>query len=159
MVHYHHNLVKLPSTHPDVFDKFKNGLFSIHQTEKSFLVSPIDFALEQTINADAANQKKGITSITNSIGAHQCWSESHSLRAVLLTQLFNNLGMNKKEDVSRDLKPCKIRSDHESLNKILSMIDETLNPFDVNIYKKHLFNIATGKSAKEEIAMFLLSIH
>ena len=65
MICYHRNLVKPPGTHPDVFDEFKNGLFSIHHTEKSFSGSPIDLTLEQTINANAANQKKGITLITN----------------------------------------------------------------------------------------------
>ena len=37
------------------------------------------------------------------------------------------------------------------------MIDETLNPFDVD--KSHVFNIATGKSANEETTLFSLSIH
>ena len=119
MVPYHHNLVKFSSTHPDVFDKFKNGLFSIHRIGKSFSGSPIDLTLEQTINADAANQMKGITTITNSIGARQRWAEPHSLRTALLTQMFNNLAMNKKEDVSRVLKLYQIKSDNESLNKIL----------------------------------------
>ena len=85
MARYHHNLVKQPSTHPDVFDEFKNGLFSIHRTEKSFSGSPIDLTLEQIINANAENQKKVITSITNSIGARQRWAESHSLRTALFT--------------------------------------------------------------------------
>ena len=54
--------------------------------------------------------------------------------------------LNEQErNVSRDLKPYKIKNDIESLNKILSMIDETLNQFDVNVDKSHLFNIATGK--------------
>ena len=140
-----------------MFDEFKNDLFPIHGTEKSFSVSLIDLTLEQTINADAANQKKGIKSITNSIGARQRWAESHSLRTALLTQMFNNPVMNMKEDASRDLKSNKIKSDKESLNKILSVIEETLNPFDVNIDKSNLFNIATGKSSKEEITAFLLS--
>ena len=153
MVLYHHNLVKLSSTHSEVLDEFKNALFSIHRTEKSFSGSPIDLTLEQIINADAANKKKGITAITNSIGGRQRWAESHSLRTALLTQMFNNLGM-KKKDVSRDLKVYKIKSDNESLNKILSM-----NPFDVNVDKSYFFNIATGKSAKEETTAFLLSIY
>ena len=38
------------------------------------------------------------------------------------------------------------------------MIDKILNPFDVNVGKSHLFNIATGKSAKEKAITFLLSI-
>ena len=34
------------------------------------------------------------------------------------------------------------------------MIGEKLNAFDVNVDKSHLFNIATGKSAKEESTPF-----
>ena len=39
------------------------------------------------------------------------------------------------------------------------MIGKKLNPFDFNFDKSHLFNIATGKSAKEESAAVLLSIY
>ena len=39
------------------------------------------------------------------------------------------------------------------------MIGKKLNPFDFNFDKNHLFNIATGKSAKEESAAVLLSIY
>ena len=159
MVSYHNNLVKLVSTHPDVFDEFNNGLFSIHRTEKSFSSLPIDLALEQTINADAANQKKEIPATTNSIGACQRCAESHSLRTALIIQMLSNLGINKKEDVSRDLSPYKVHSDNEILNKILSMIYETLNSFDVNVDKSHLFNIAIVKSATEETTAFILSIY
>ena len=42
--------------------------------------SPIDLALEQTINADATIQKTGISSLTNSVSARQQWVESHLLR-------------------------------------------------------------------------------
>ena len=158
MVRYFHNLVKLPSTHQEVYTEFKDGLFSVHRTKKSFSGSPIDLTLEQSINADAANQKKGITSITNSIGARQRWAESHSLRTALLTQMFSKLGMNKKEDVSRDLKPYKIKKDNIGVNKILDLVGETMNPFDSTIEKKHLYNTATGKSVKKETLEFLLSI-
>ena len=39
------------------------------------------------------------------------------------------------------------------------MIYKTLNPFDVNFDKSHLFNIAAGKSPKEETTAFPLSIY
>ena len=41
---------------------FKKGMFGIKRSSKSFSRSPIDLALEQTINADAANQRTGIGS-------------------------------------------------------------------------------------------------
>lgn len=36
--------------------------------------------------------------------------------------MFRYLGLDKKEDVSRHLKPYKIRNDNENLRKVISMI-------------------------------------
>ena len=54
LIRYHDNLLKLQQTHPKVYAEFKDGLFSIKRTNKSFSGIPIDLTLEQTINADAA---------------------------------------------------------------------------------------------------------
>ena len=78
LVKYHDNLLRLGVTHPQVQDEFRRGFFSVKRTNKHFSAGPIDLALEQTtINANAASQHTGITSITNSISACQRWSESH----------------------------------------------------------------------------------
>ena len=77
LVKYHDNLLKAPETHPELYEEFKKGAFGVKRTSKSFSRIPIDLTLEQTINADAANQRTGITSLTNSISAHQRWAESH----------------------------------------------------------------------------------
>ena len=74
---YHNNLLRVPETHPQVYDEFKKGWFAIKRTSKLFSGSPIDLTLEQTINADDASQRTGIASLTNSISARQCWGESH----------------------------------------------------------------------------------
>ena len=58
---------------------------AIKRTTKPFSASPIDLTLEQTINADAASQRTGISSLTNSISARQRWAESHYLRTMLNT--------------------------------------------------------------------------
>ena len=77
-------------------------------TEKSFSGSPIDLTLEQTVNADAANEKKGIKSITNLIGARQHWAESSSLT---LSRLWGTGGGGGKGELvgcaqSRKLGAC-----------------------------------------------------
>ena len=36
MVKYHENLLKLPQTHPAVYEDFKKGLFGIKRTPKAF---------------------------------------------------------------------------------------------------------------------------
>ena len=60
---YHDKLLKLKNSHPDIYEKFKNGCFSLKQTSKPFSRIPIDLTLEQTINADAACQRSGIISL------------------------------------------------------------------------------------------------
>ena len=71
LVRYHDNLLKLSETHPEVYKDFLEKCFAMKRTQKDFPALPIDLNLEETINADAASQKTGITSLTNSIGARQ----------------------------------------------------------------------------------------
>ena len=71
VVRYHDNLLKVIETHKAVYDKFKKGCFGIKRTKKDFSRLPIDLTLEQTVNADAASQKTGISYFTNSISARQ----------------------------------------------------------------------------------------
>ena len=158
LLKYYHNLLKLPETHPEVYEDFKRGQFSIRRTTKPFSGSPIDLTLEQTINADAASQRTGISALTNSISARQRWAESHYLRTMLLTVTFEQLGMTRKEDISAHLKPHQIKSDNQDLQKIVEMVVETMDPFDQNIEKDCLFNIVTGKQTSEDAAKFLLSM-
>ena len=70
------------------------------RSSKSFSTSPIDLALEQTINTDAANQRTGISLLTNSISARQQWAESHFLCVPFISNSFNELNMTKKEDIT-----------------------------------------------------------
>ena len=67
LIMYHDNLLKLKNSHPDIYEEFKNGCFSLKKTSKPFSRIPIDLTLEQTINADAACQRSGIISLTNSM--------------------------------------------------------------------------------------------
>ena len=43
----------------------------------------------------------------------------------------------------------------EVVEKILSLIEDTMNPFKV--YRKEMYNIASGAAADRETALFLLS--
>lgn len=50
------NSMNIRETHPGLLEKFESGALSVRRTEKHFCRSLIDLALEQTNNADAANQ-------------------------------------------------------------------------------------------------------
>ena len=155
---YHDNLMKLDETHPAVFEEFQKGGFGLKRTSKPFSRIPIDLTLEQTINADAACQRSGVVSITNSISARQRWAQSHSIRVTVVSQLYEDLGLTSKEDVSDELRPCNLKKNNKSLTKLLTAIPNSMNPFSSEIDKDHLFNISTGKAAKEETSTFLLDI-
>ena len=152
------NLLKLPETYPEVYLEFKNKLSGIKRTPKSFSRSPIDLVLEQTISADAACQRTGVSALTNSISARQRWAESHFLRTTIISNVFEDLVMTKKEDVSNNLRPHRIRNDHAVLNKVIVMIQETMNPFDVNLDPDKLYNIGTGLAAMDSTQNVLLNV-
>lgn len=158
LVIYHDNLLKLKETHPEVYNDFQNGCFSLKRTSKSFSRLPIDLTLEQTVNADAACQRSGITALTNSISARQRWAQSHSLRVTIISKVFEELDLSRKEDVSEDLKPHRIKQNCKDLEKLIRAVTDTMNPFSDSINKVHLFNISTGKAANEDTTNFLLSV-
>ena len=158
LVRYHDNLLKLEVTHPAVYKEFKKGLFSIQPTEKPFSSSPVDLTLEQTINADAACQRRGILALTNSISARQRWAQSHSIRISVISHLFESIGLTKTEDTTDELKARKITNNANDLRKLMSVIEETMNPFSPNVSKDELFNISTGKATTKEASRFLFSM-
>ena len=55
------------------------------------------------------------------------------------------------------MKPRNIRKDNECVDKLVKIIQDNLNPFDAS-EPNHLFNLATGKSAKKETEDFVLNI-
>ena len=125
-------------------------MFGIRRTSKSFYRIPIDLPLEQTINRDAANQRTGISSLTNSVSARQRWAASHFLRLSDISNLFTEVNMTKKEDITSTLKPHNIKNDNICSGQILDMIKANMNPFGT-IDPLYLFNIATGKSVSQKI--------
>ena len=100
---------------------------------KYFSAGPIDLALEQTINADAASQRTGISSITNSISARHRWAESHSLETKIISMLFEQLAITKKDDISRDLKANQMKKNSQDMAKKISLIGATMNAFSGKI--------------------------
>ena len=70
--------------------------------------------------------------------------ESCFLQTTIISKVFEDLGMTIKEDVSNNLRPHWIRNDHADLNKVIVMIQETMNPLDVNLDPEKLYNIGEG---------------
>ena len=69
---------------------------------------PIDLTFEQTINADAACQRAGISAMTNSISNRQRWAKSYYIRTTVMS----------------------IKKNSEVVEKILYLIEDNMNPFN-----------------------------
>lgn len=158
LIQYHSKLLTVDETHPTFRTDLENGAFSIRRTPKSFSRTPIDLTLEQTQNADAANSLTGITCFTNSISARQRWSRTHSSRTELISRLYENLNMKKKDDVTRDLRNHNIAKDRQQLNAVVNFVRNCLNPFTSEASDLPLVNISTGRAASNLTSDFLLNV-
>ena len=98
------------------------------------------------------------SALTNSIYARQRWAESHFLRTTMINTVFKYLGITKKEDVTKNLRPHRIRNDNAGLNKVIVVIQETMNLFDVNPDLDKLYNIGTRLAAMDSTQIFLLNV-
>ena len=83
-------------------------------------------ALEQTVNADAASQRTGIASMTNSISAYQRWAKFPVLRTIVISYLYEDLNLTKKEDITESLEASNINKDNLAVKEIKSMIENSL---------------------------------
>ena len=66
--------------------------------------------------------------------------------------------MASKDDTSKDLKPSQMKKNSTRLEKIIFLIDESMNPFSDKVSLDALYNIGSGKAASKETSDFLLNI-
>ncbi|CAF4875177.1 unnamed protein product [Pieris macdunnoughi] len=157
-VKYSENLNNVNKTHPGLEDDFYKGSFGVKRTDKPFSRIPIDLTLEQTINADAAKRLSGIAHFTNSIAARQRWSKSHSIRAALISHVLDVCGLRNLQDITAELQPNRIKIYGKQIADFIEILKANCNPFDPQLDKENLYNIATSKPASPEVADFLLNI-
>ena len=72
--------------------------------------------------------------------------------------MFEELELSRKEDVSEELKPHRIKQNAADVDKVLQATSDTMNHFSPEIDKDHLYNIVTGKAADEETSSYLLRV-
>ena len=57
--------------------------------------------------------------------------------------------MTKKEDVSQELQPSRIKKNGEDVNNLMELIINTINPFSNDIEKYQLFNIVIRQKVSQ----------
>lgn len=157
-VRYHYNLTKVAETHPGLETDLEKGCFAIKRTEKSFSKQPIDLILEQTINADAGRRLTGVVHFTNSISARQRWARSHDICSTIISNVFEELGFVKHDDISGDSQPHNIKNNCKQLQRFIDSFDRYINPFSPELSHDKLFNISTGKAASPLVEQLMLNV-
>ena len=77
------------------------------------------------------------------------WANSHVIRTIIISNVLEETGMIKKEDIAHHLKPYIIKSNNMAINKTTSIVCEIINPFDQGHDQIKLYNIGTGKATIE----------
>jgi hypothetical protein len=157
-VMYHEKLMKTRETHPGLHLRLQNGSFAIKRTDKPFSRQPIDYTLETTINADAANKLTGISHMTNSISARQRWCKSHSIRSTITAHVMGETGLRPVQDITADLERSRINRHSLQLQNLIAHMKQNVNPFSKDNDKNNLYNISTGQAVSEDIEHFLLNV-
>ena len=119
----------------------------------------MDLTLEQTVNADAASRLTGIASFSKSVSARRRWMVTRDVRSELVRHLMEKSGQKPKADVVQELKPSWIKRDNADLNKLITGIGATMDPFLADIPGEKLYCISTGKEISEDIAGSILATH
>ena len=114
--------------------------------------------LEQIINANAARRLTGVIHFTNSISARQRWAQNHDIRSTIISEVYQELGLQTYQDISFDLNPHNIQNSFKQLQRFFTTLDQLINPFGLEISKDQLIKISFGKAASAKVKAFLLNI-
>ena len=157
MTRYHLDLLNIDETHPSARAILEAGALSIRRTNKPFSRSPVDLTLEQTVNADAASRLTGIAAFSKSVSARKKWMVIRSVRSEIVSHLMEKSGQKPKTDVVQELSPNRIKRDNVDLNKLVTGIGATMNPFLADFRNDKLYCISTGKVVSDDIAESILA--
>ena len=156
MVRYYLNLMNVNETHPGVREMLEDGALSVGRTGRRFSRVPVDLALEQTINADAASKLTGISSMSASDAAMKKWMITRSARTEIVNAFLTMAGVKINDDSTHELNQSRVKKDNSDLNKVINGIEMAMNPFMENVADDNLYCISNGHALSENIKADLL---
>ena len=163
----HHNYARwmvlyaleLANLDPELYNMLINGGFSVNRTGRPFAEVAVDMPLEQTISTEAKNRLKGIMKYADVSTAVNRWSITHSMKTELVNSLLDIAGFSETKYNHKETKESRKRHDNNrDLKNLKDRIKETMNPFNKQLNKQHLFNIKTGRKVNEDAESYLLQI-
>ena len=67
---------------------------------------------------------------------------------MVISMLFEQIGMSKKDGISQDLKVNQLKKKSKDMENIISLIESSMNPFSGQISGENLYNIGSGKETE-----------
>ena len=155
---YIEDMRKLKSKHPQVYEEFTAGNFSISRSGHPFSQVAADMALEQSVNADSKS-KGGIVGISQSPAALERWFLTAHVRASVTTSLKEMCGEEDRATGHKEATPPRVKRDEEDVRKLVGCFTSGLmtNPFTLEM--QPIVNMATGVVLPDDVADALLASH
>ena len=141
-------MLTLETSHPEIYQEFKKGNFSVQLSETNpFGRCEPDRVIETTINKDFKTPG-GLTDFSTKTIVVERWTINASYLASLHSHLQEFLWANTKKYVHTDLQKSRIRNDDDDVTSMLSIIEECfIDPFSEN----RLVSLSNGILATEKL--------
>lgn len=127
------NMPNLKSKHPQVYEEFAAGNFSISRSGHPFSQVAADMALQQSINADSKS-KGGIVGIFQSPAALERWFLTAHVRTSVTTSLKEMCGEEDRATGHKEATPPRVKRDEEDVRELVGCFISGLmtNPFSLD---------------------------
>ncbi|XP_053399793.1 uncharacterized protein LOC123523028 [Mercenaria mercenaria] len=151
---YYTDMTRLHISHPDTYDHFLHGGFSVQRGEwNTFGRIPVDQTIEETVNRDTqtAGGTKGFSLNPGAISRYYLTAE---YRSICLRNIREMTDIKVTGLSHVDLEPERVKKDESAVQAILDLLENKwLNPFVGN---SELVSLSTGMTASMDICNDLL---
>ena len=149
--YYYASMTNLQSDHPEVFDYFMKGGFSVQiGSHNPFGRIPVDQATEETVNKDTqtAGGTKGFSLKSGAVSKYYLTSE---YRSRYLKQLRDMVDQTESETSHPDLQVSRIKRDVADVESVVQLLETSwLNPFSPD--NQELVSLSTAVAAPADVA-------
>ncbi len=153
---YYASMTSLPVDHPQVYQHFMNGGFSVQlRSANPFGKVPVDQTTEEMVNKNT-KVSGGIKRFSLKSGAVSRFYLVSEYRSAFLHQFREMTGLIKSDVHHAELHKPRIKKDEEAVSSVLETIDNWVNPFEDN---HEMVSLSTAVVASPEIQHDLLAAY
>ena len=118
------DIMRLPSSHPDVYDAILSGNFSVQLSDNTFGRNEADKTIENTVNKDTKTSG-GLTGFSLNQAASNRWMLNASRRAECYRNLRDLVSFSGSKYSHHDLSKTRIKKDEHNVQAVVSIFETT----------------------------------